>query len=68
MTHLDSRIPVPRNSMPGNLHDRLFSIMDQPKRFKSNVQQNRFSWLSPGNLICKSSRLISSDCIYIGMK
>ncbi len=27
MTHLGSRIPVPRNSIPGNLHDRLFLTM-----------------------------------------
>ena len=76
MTHLGSRIPVPRNSMPGNLHDRLFLTMDnkrnvashRPGRIKSNIQRNRFTWTGPGNLISKSSRIISSDCIYIGMK
>lgn len=76
MTHLGSRIPVPRNSMPGNLHDRLYLTMDnsrnvasqRPGRIKSNIQRNRFTWLGPGNLISKSSRIISSDCIYIGME
>ncbi len=76
MTHLGSRISVPRNSMPGNLHDRLFSTMDNSRnvasqrqgRIKSNIQRNRFTWLGPGNLISKSSRIISSDCIYIGME
>lgn len=76
MTHLGSRIPVPRNSMPGNLHDRLFLTMDnsrnvasqRPGRIKSNIQRNRFTWLDPGNLISKSSRIISSDCIYIEME
>jgi hypothetical protein len=62
MTHLGSRIPVPRNSMPGNLTSQ------RPGRIKSNIQRNRFTWLGPGNLISKSSRIISSDCIYIGMK
>ncbi len=76
MTHLGSRIPVPRNSMPGNLHGRLFLTMDhsrnvasqRPDRIKSSIQRNRFTWLGPGNLISKSSRIISSDCIYIGME
>jgi hypothetical protein len=76
MTHLGSRIPVPCNSMPGNLCDRLLSLIDnsrsvipkRPGRIKSSVQRNRFSWLDPGNLINKGSRLISSDYIYIGME
>ncbi|PJJ31202.1 hypothetical protein H171_4842 [[Clostridium] celerecrescens 18A] len=76
MTHLGSRIPALRNSMPGNLHDRLFLTMDnsrnvalqRPGRIKSNTQRNRFTWPGPGNLISKSSRIISSDCIYIGME
>jgi hypothetical protein len=76
MTRLGSRIPIPRNSMPGNQHDKFLSSMDIPRnvvskrsgRIKSNVQRNRFSWLGPGNLIKKGSRSISSDYIYIGME
>ncbi|GLC80498.1 hypothetical protein LBYZC6_26120 [Lacrimispora brassicae] len=76
MTRLGLKIPVFRNSISGNQHGRSFSAMDNPKsvalkrpgRTKSHVQRNRFSWLGPGDLIHKGSRLISSDYIYIGME
>ena len=76
MTHLGAKIPVSCNLMPDNLHDRLFSAMHDVKsmaskrtgRTKTDIQRNRFSWLGPGDLIDKGSRLIITDCIYIGMK
>lgn len=75
MTCLGLRIPLPLpHSMPGNLHDRLFlsnskfAVSKKPSKTQSNVRRKRYSWLGPGNLIIKGSRLNSSNCIYIGIE
>ena len=63
MTCLGLRIPIP-HSLPGNL----FAVSKKPGKTQSNVRRKRYSWLGPGNLIIKGSRLISSNCIYIGIE
>lgn len=73
MTCLGLRIPL-THSMPGNLHDRLFlfnskiAVSKKQSRTHSNVLRYRYSWLGRGNLIIKGARLISSNCIYIGIE
>ncbi|ADL05940.1 hypothetical protein Closa_3414 [[Clostridium] saccharolyticum WM1] len=75
MTRLGVKIPLACKSRSGNPHDRSFSAVDYPKyvalkrlgRTKSHVQQNRYSWPGPGDLVYKGTRRILSDYIYIGI-